>query len=693
MALKSVLEIVIQLDTYKNIDLYQQGLYQLQISCYYMKNDRRVYAVPISLSNIKTKDINPIKLNPHDILPGSLNENKKTVKSRVFLIRYSEEKVKLNEISTFQLYMKLPKNKSEQGLIIQLDLLFKEIPGKKPILDNLVQLAREGNFQTVKTCRYNISNPLKGIHEYFPGLFNSEYFSNVDGIIHAVFYDYKLTEDESSDFMNFLFKDKKGKIKAFIGGGEIDRKYDEYVTNLVEVHEGIRILIEKIKTEYEFLNIEVPQPLKLPLLSENLDENEGSFAEKLNSHDPYVISVSLLREIKLIAGCIYQAFMVLREIIIKNSRKSLKFFKFFYEEKIMERCAEFCIKEEGRNWNQIWYNNEAKKEHTASSIKIRENPYFSNLEPLTIQDTAFFSNIATHPILYEQVCYPDSLSSNMFSEKVYRKSLKKLPIRKIEDLHIIVLVHGFQGNSNDLKILKNYISLVYTKCFFLESNLNETKTDGDIKEMGFRLAKELVGYLSEWCPDEAPRISFIGHSLGGLIIRAALPYLDALSDKMQLYLSLSTPHLGLMNSSKLLDAGIWFLKFIKRVLSLKQLCLQDYHIQEGTFIYQLSLSEGLEWFKYVVLISSAQDEYAPFESARIEVPGIYAKELSSGSIYAKMVENILRRLSNSFILKLDVNFKLEQSLDTIIGRSAHMQLLENHEFLRMLVYRYPQFFE
>ena len=51
-------------------------------------------------------------------------------------------------------------------------------------------------------------------------------------------------------------------------------------------------------------------------------------------------------------------------------------------------------------------------------------------------------------------------------------------------------------------------------------------------------------------------MSFIGHSLGGLIIRSALEHLEKFSPKMHLYMTLSSPHLGYMyNSSKIIDAG------------------------------------------------------------------------------------------------------------------------------------------
>jgi hypothetical protein len=38
-----------------------------------------------------------------------------------------------------------------------------------------------------------------------------------------------------------------------------------------------------------------------------------------------------------------------------------------------------------------------------------------------------------------------------------------------------------------------------------------------------------------------------------------------------------------------------------------------------TFMFKLSEAKGLEWFKNVILVSSYQDSYAPFDSARIQI--------------------------------------------------------------------------
>jgi len=58
-------------------------------------------------------------------------------------------------------------------------------------------------------------------------------------------------------------------------------------------------------------------------------------------------------------------------------------------------------------------------------------------------------------------------------------------------IHLFVLCHGFQGNSFDMRLLRNNLSLLYPEALFLCSCENENKTEGDLTEMGVRLAMEV----------------------------------------------------------------------------------------------------------------------------------------------------------------------------------------------------------
>jgi len=105
--------------------------------------------------------------------------------------------------------------------------------------------------------------------------------------------------------------------------------------------------------------------------------------------------------------------------------------------------------------------------------------------------------------------------------------------KEYKGYHLFVLVHGYLGTAEDMSYFKDAISILCPKPIFLLSTANETNINEDIYIMGKNLAEEVIAKIRDWCPgDYLGRISFIGHSLGGLIIRAALPHLAAYGPKM-----------------------------------------------------------------------------------------------------------------------------------------------------------------
>jgi len=170
-----------------------------------------------------------------------------------------------------------------------------------------------------------------------------------------------------------------------------------------------------------------------------------------------------------------------------------------------------------------------------------------------------------------------------------------------------------------VRVFKNVISIALPDALFLCSQANEQNTDVDIFEMGAKLAEEVQSYIRESCPgSQLGRLTFIGHSLGGLIIRAALPHLDRYKDKMHGFMTLCSPHLGYMyKTTKVFSTGMWLLSNWKKSISVSQLRMTDNKTMEKTCLYELSRTKGLGWFKHVILVSSYQDSYAPFDSARI----------------------------------------------------------------------------
>ena len=163
-------------------------------------------------------------------------------------------------------------------------------------------------------------------------------------------------------------------------------------------------------------------------------------------------------------------------------------------------------------------------------------------------------------------------------------------LRDKEGVHLFVMVHGFQGNHNDLRGMRNQIALQHPKSLFLLSTSNEEKTEDAISDMGERLAKEVKKFVIEFGPGASlGKLSFVGFSLGGLIARAAFPHLEHLATKFYTFISLSSPHLGYMyNSNKLFETGMWFIRKWNKSKSLTQLSMQDGQSVEQSCLFKMS---------------------------------------------------------------------------------------------------------
>eukprot|EP00449_Zooxanthella_nutricula_P045522 CAMPEP_0198599730 /NCGR_PEP_ID=MMETSP1462-20131121/147304_1 /TAXON_ID=1333877 /ORGANISM="Brandtodinium nutriculum, Strain RCC3387" /LENGTH=115 /DNA_ID=CAMNT_0044331427 /DNA_START=39 /DNA_END=383 /DNA_ORIENTATION=- len=102
---------------------------------------------------------------------------------------------------------------------------------------------------------------------------------------------------------------------------------------------------------------------------------------------------------------------------------------------------------------------------------------------------------------------------------------------------------------------------------------------------------------------------------------------------------------------------------------------------------RLSQAPGLERFQHVVLVSSHQDHYVPYESARIEMTSQAETDPHFGGVYVEMVNALLGRIGPERLLRLDLNFHMpETRLDTVMGRAAHVQVTECDMLVQMFVH-------
>ncbi|XP_043467722.1 uncharacterized protein LOC122501972 isoform X2 [Leptopilina heterotoma] len=258
-----------------------------------------------------------------------------------------------------------------------------------------------------------------------------------------------------------------------------------------------------------------------------------------------------------------------------------------------------------------------------------------------------------------------------------------------EGPHLIICVHGLDGNAADLRLVKTYLELGLPGAHldFLMSERNEGDTFSDFDTMTDRLVGEILHHI-EISGLNPTKVSFIGHSLGTIIIRSALtrPQLRPLLSRLHTFLSLSGPHLGtLYNTSGLVNAGMWFMQKWKKSGSLLQLAMKDASDVRRSFMFRLSQKSNLQKFKHVLLCGSAQDRYVPLHSARIELCKAAVRDpTDQGAAYREMVHNILYPIMSAqgvSLVRYDVHHALPPTANALIGRAAHIAVLDSELFI------------
>ena len=772
MSLNYLYEIMIHFHTYKNIELLNQGVYQIKSKIYTTLNNKKYYALPYffteskDLENLYQTEENSNK-NPF-LINSEISENNYEYTTKSFFIKYADEEIELDEFCYFRI--EIPEQYAKNGFnfFCQFDLVSSDLPSpssndqkNQKDLNSLIPALK---FKNIQSEIVDITNkPSENIdtndvfnESYSPIVFHSNYSSLLRVSIHKILIDYKIRietnelpflledtenktdkKENTSDtkdnkdknspisLINFLLNEKD--ISNEISSDLINKLYKNYVYRLINSYIGVKnrinyltnkLIEENMKAEYSmFLN---SQPLII--YSEESDEkiinlhNDEDLNDVLNSiqnlgkrisdHSKDYIGYRIFKEINVISSQVLYIWHKYIELI-RNFPAPVNFImQLDFTRKLKDDLKSFLIKSTVEipdstslvfpSETNIQSKNNASAEEKRKVLKENyKKPNFENSNYKIVPEI--------YPILFEET-YTKNMSKNIETTKYIDNDLRQKTnntsqvIEPKHDnnlgLHLIVLVHGFEGNSNDMRILKNEIGLINPSIVFLPSSANQDDTGADIIQMGKKLATEVKSYIKEWNNGLIfKKISFIGHSIGGVIIRAALPNLEEFKDKFWLYLSLSSPHLGyVFSDSTLIKTGMWVLKRWKGSKSLEQFMQNDNKDLNETCLYKLSEYNGLNWFKYVYLLSSHQDNYSPYESSRIQINNLSNDKKADN--YKSMACNILSKLTNNTLKRIDVNFVIqEKNFDTFIGRTAHIQFLENTDFMKIMFYSIEDLFK
>ena len=260
--------------------------------------------------------------------------------------------------------------------------------------------------------------------------------------------------------------------------------------------------------------------------------------------------------------------------------------------------------------------------------------------------------------------------------------------RRRRSVHLVICVHGLQGNQFDLRLYRIYLTLVlpHVKLDFLMAQSNQGDTFCDFNLMTDRLLAEVLEYIAEM-PSPPSKISFIGHSLGNIVIRSLVtrPEFSHYLPRLCLFFSICAPHLGTRLQNGIVSMGMWAVRKWYHSTSLLQLSLKDAPNPRDSFLYHLSEAPSMDPFNHVVLLSSSQDKYVPYHSAKLSCVSKDGSLQSTLSL--EMMQNILEPLRERKVnlVRISVDHSIPTSANSLIGRAAHIAMLDSELFIEKIV--------
>ena len=304
------------------------------------------------------------------------------------------------------------------------------------------------------------------------------------------------------------------------------------------------------------------------------------------------------------------------------------------------------------------------EKNKSKSNKIQSAEFYSKVFgkfPFYVENTTLLHQINWIPTLVQETFKKTDKSRgrrmSSINKGVQLEALYNLEKDiNIKD-HLIVLIHGDNGCHKDMKLYRRFIGMILPNSLCLSAKSLKNYKNKCIIEMAKDLANEIIYTVKK--QGNIGHISFIAHTLGGIVVRAALPFLESLKENMNTFLSLGTPHLGQGISSQkniLESSKIFFWGGLMTNKFEDQLQMKDTNNLRDSFLYQLAVNDRLHWFKNIILVDSDDHSKVSTASARIENVG-NQEVLEIKEITNEMARLIWAQVKNDVIVRVDVDLE------------------------------------
>ncbi|XP_021858514.1 uncharacterized protein [Spinacia oleracea] len=758
-------EVAIYLHRFHNLDLFQQGWYQIKISVKWEDGDGTYVGIPSRVVQYEAPGMG----SDDSYGVWRIDDADNSFSTQPFKIRYARQDVPLSVMIAFNLSLSNREVPAKSGAIIKFELIYS------PLLEKGSELQASLSTSAAAVHEFRIPpKALLGLHSYCPVLFDAFHSVLVDVSIHiSLLKTVAQSNQKKVPRASFNIENTDGKFpdKSTKDLGKVVKEV-LLVKSLLTARD---ILLEEAQklgkaTDQSIDFTEFIAQMDDTKLFDSLSQADvsstASDAKKLEVANSQRSSEKAglfldFRSNGALQSLSRDSLLYIAHTIGNQIHHLWNTFLNFHranKTKVTEYLRESWANDRRTEWS-IWMVH-SKVEMPHHFISSRSDDISSHhglrgkvavlrklgvdpaqtaatraelhrrsiaqmrINSRSIQDLHMFGDPSSVPVvIVERVINAPrrSSSSNSYlegtpltriSDQIVSNISKEDQQKNGRSLKIVVFVHGFQGHHLDLRLVRNQWLLIDPKIEFLMSEANEDKTSGDFREMGNRLAKEVACFVNKK-KDKVARtgvcsrikLSFVGHSIGNVIIRAALAdsKMKSCLKYLHTYVSVSGPHLGyLYSSNSLFNSGLWLLKKLKSTQCIHQLTLTDDPDLQNTFFFELCQQKTLEHFKNIILLSSPQDGYVPYHSARIELCPASSSDFSKrGQVFVEMLNNCLDQIrspsmEHRVFMRCDVNFNMSshgKNLNTFIGRAAHIEFLETDIFAKLIMWSFPDFFQ
>lgn len=692
MTLAATLDIAFQIETVRSIDVINQGLFYLKVDLTYWEDNEEKSANPFSII-LSGQRSNSVFSSP--------NAECYSYNSQIFQVKFFDEIIQLNEICLFRINYKISCTNLQALLRVQLLCIPFLISFSQSELEKISHSS--DLFEVKLTQEYKLTNLTQGFNQYLPIYMIKGFALLFNSYIHSYLAGFSFDKgtEKFKSFEKIKFRDLSNQwfcravLEEFFGGQhsiskkEIFRVYDKVVMRLTGYYENTRRMLLKMLDNGHEVQCS-KKLLDLNLEIERFREGFNGDESQLNDAFTFVDSEQSSKILGRGLWSITKNLSNLHELFVKTLQHRSSNFSYYLQKKFSRGLSLYYNSRKHKtrliceSFSEVPYQDYSTRHSCIADIC--SNPFqLENLEDINVYPKIFEDPNSLPFIFIDTLC-------KSALEPAPSSPLPYFPLIKVKkSSSLIVLVHGLHGTSTDMRIIRNSISKHYPSTHILCSYYNESKTNGNIFKMGKRLSNEIKKYISDnFYSESLNSLSFIGYSLGGLIIRSSLPHLQDFHSAFNFFLTLSSPHLGCsIHKSKLVEAGIWIIKKLKKCKSLSQLSLTDSKSFESSFVFCLSKMPEIQNFKHVCFVASSQDSYSPIDSALCEIKN-REKERNQNLI----AKNILGLIRAEKVLRIDASFRFEKSgIDKMLGRAAHMQMIENMQLIEMILDECSEFFE